>query len=188
MDREYLIYLRLVLRNRFNQSELRDLCFDLGVDYEDLPGNGRADKARELVAYLDRRNQIPGLVTAGRRVRPDIDWGEELADEGPEPGWISPTEGEDLTGDSAKSLETLARKGQVTASKKGGRWALDQQTVWWRARGWVGTREASEQVGYSQGHIRRLAKEGRVKARKVRGQWLLNEDSLLAYYESRHGS
>lgn len=66
--------LRHILAERFNVSELQDLCFDLGVVYEDLPGAGKVDKARELIAYLDRHSRILELVRTGEQVRPDIQW------------------------------------------------------------------------------------------------------------------
>lgn len=50
------------LIDRFSKEELRTLCFDLGVEYEDLPGEGRAAKARELVAHLDRRDRLSELI------------------------------------------------------------------------------------------------------------------------------
>lgn len=67
--------LREILVERFSDGELRTLCFDLGVDYDVLPGEGKADKARELVAYLDRRGASEQIAVAGQRLRPDIDWG-----------------------------------------------------------------------------------------------------------------
>ena len=33
------------LTEYFNEEELRDLCFRLDVDYDDLPGAGKAGKA-----------------------------------------------------------------------------------------------------------------------------------------------
>jgi hypothetical protein len=66
--------LRQVLAERFDEGELRTLCFDLGIEYDDLPGKGRADKARELVAYLERRDRIPDLIEIGERIRPDVSW------------------------------------------------------------------------------------------------------------------
>ncbi len=71
---EYLILLRQILTERFDAEELRTLCFDLGIDYDDLPGRGRAAKARELVAHIDRRERIPDCIQAGRQARPDILW------------------------------------------------------------------------------------------------------------------
>lgn len=50
--------LREFTANYFNETELRDLCFDLQVDYESLPGQGKRDKARELVAFMERRERI----------------------------------------------------------------------------------------------------------------------------------
>ena len=52
--------------------------FDLAIRYDDLPGEGAADKARELVAYLDRRGRIPQLIRIGKRQRPDIPWDDIL--------------------------------------------------------------------------------------------------------------
>ncbi|MCA9978354.1 MAG: tetratricopeptide repeat protein, partial [Anaerolineales bacterium] len=42
------------------------------MDYEMLPGQGKGGKARELVAYLDRRNRLTELVENLRHLRPDI--------------------------------------------------------------------------------------------------------------------
>ncbi len=65
-----------VLANRFNESELKNLVFELSLeyndlDYENLPPGGRSDKARELVAHYQRRNQLPLLVSAIQKMRPD---------------------------------------------------------------------------------------------------------------------
>ena len=66
------VELRKMIVACFNASELRTLCFDLGVEYDDLPGEGRADKARELVAYFERRGRIRELEEHCRRARPDV--------------------------------------------------------------------------------------------------------------------
>jgi hypothetical protein len=47
-----------------SKEELRDLCFDLGVKYDDLGGEGAAAKARELIDYLERHCRIPELESA----------------------------------------------------------------------------------------------------------------------------
>jgi hypothetical protein len=73
-DIELLTQLRLLLSKRFSDGELRTLCFDLGVEYEDLPGAGKADKARELVATMDRYDRLADLVRVGRRSRSDVPW------------------------------------------------------------------------------------------------------------------
>jgi hypothetical protein len=70
-----LARLRQLLCTYFDDSELRDLCFDLGVDYESLPGEGKGDKARELIAYLGRRGCISRLIKKCASQRPHVYWG-----------------------------------------------------------------------------------------------------------------
>jgi len=69
-----LAKLRHELIRCFDENELRDLCFDLGVDYESLPGEGKRAKVRELIVYLERRGRLPELVKMGRELRPDVSW------------------------------------------------------------------------------------------------------------------
>lgn len=75
-DRHIQIKLRAILTTRFNDSELRTLCFDLAVDYDSLPGQGLEDKARELIAHRERRGRIAELASRVRELRPDIAWDE----------------------------------------------------------------------------------------------------------------
>jgi hypothetical protein len=56
----------------FAVSDLQVLCFHLDTDYQSLPGEGRMDKARELVLYLDRHRRIDELLTTGKELRPDV--------------------------------------------------------------------------------------------------------------------
>jgi hypothetical protein len=70
----YLAQVRNILIERFSEGELRTLTTDLGVDYEVLPSTGKADIARDLIAYLDRRNRVPDLIKLGQQQRPDITW------------------------------------------------------------------------------------------------------------------
>ncbi len=76
VDRPQLTQLRLILAERFDEEEFRTLCFDLGIDYDELRGEGQAAKARELVAYFERRQQVDKIIQAGRLQRPDIAWKE----------------------------------------------------------------------------------------------------------------
>jgi hypothetical protein len=61
--------LRDVLETYFNNSELRDLCFRLDIDYENLPGEGKASKARELILYCERQGRTRDLAEACCRLR-----------------------------------------------------------------------------------------------------------------------
>jgi outer membrane protein assembly factor BamB len=67
------IQLHKLLRTRLSLEELRTLCFDLNVPYDDLGGEGRSAKARELVLYLQRRNALPSLDAWFQKTRPDIE-------------------------------------------------------------------------------------------------------------------
>ncbi len=67
--------LHAVLRDDFDEEELRNLCFlELGIEYNDLRGDGRLGKIRELVAYCERDGRIPELVKICQRLRPHVAW------------------------------------------------------------------------------------------------------------------
>jgi hypothetical protein len=57
-----------------NDGELCDLCFDMNMDYEGLNGENKADKARELIAFCERRQVIADLVARCRELRPNTSW------------------------------------------------------------------------------------------------------------------
>lgn len=71
------IKLYRILSTYFSSSELRDLAFDLKINYESLPGETTQDKARELVLYLDRRGLTDNLVKRASQLRPQVAWGED---------------------------------------------------------------------------------------------------------------
>jgi hypothetical protein len=64
--------LRTALVQHYSDGELRTLCADLGIDYESLPGSGKVDKARELVAYAQRHGRLEELLTTVRHERPHV--------------------------------------------------------------------------------------------------------------------
>jgi hypothetical protein len=64
--------LRRMLVERFDIEELRTLCSDLSIDYDALRGEGKEARARELIAYLQRRRQLDQLTSYIRQHRPDI--------------------------------------------------------------------------------------------------------------------
>ncbi len=76
----YLTQLRQNLINCFDEDELHALCGDVQVDYEDLPGQGKAGKARGLIAFLERRGRIPELIEICSRQRPHVRW-EDTSDQ-----------------------------------------------------------------------------------------------------------
>jgi hypothetical protein len=68
------IKLRQILINYFSDDELRDLVFDMNLDYEALPGASKAGKARELIAFAERHNRFQDLVELAQRLRPNVAW------------------------------------------------------------------------------------------------------------------
>lgn len=70
-----LANLRQNLAKHFNIDELRTLCFDLGIEHENLPET-KDGMARELVAYCERTGKIPELVAQCRTLRPNVSWEE----------------------------------------------------------------------------------------------------------------
>lgn len=64
--------LRHFLYRYFNETELKDLCFDLQIDYESLPGDNKQDRAREIVAYVNRHGRVIELVKLCYQLRPNV--------------------------------------------------------------------------------------------------------------------
>lgn len=55
----------------FSLDELKTLCFKLGVEFDDLGGDGRAGKARELVLFAQRQIQLKRLDEMVLQARPE---------------------------------------------------------------------------------------------------------------------
>jgi hypothetical protein len=62
--------LRTVLERAFNDDELRALCFDLGVDYENLSGATKVARAIAIVGYFERMHRVDELRRAVKELRP----------------------------------------------------------------------------------------------------------------------
>ena len=75
-------HLLQVLTDYFNEEELRTLCFELDVDYDELGGTHPKAKARELIAYLERHRLLASLLEVGRRQRPEIPWDDTTVERG----------------------------------------------------------------------------------------------------------
>lgn len=63
--------LRLFLTEFFSLSELKDICFDLGVDYEMFPHQTKGNLSRELLAYFERKQNLSCLVAELVKHRPN---------------------------------------------------------------------------------------------------------------------
>ena len=68
--------LRDLLAHHFSLEELRALCFDLGIEAEDLPGEDRPGRAQSLIEYCLRRGRLPDLHRRCTELRPQVAWPE----------------------------------------------------------------------------------------------------------------
>ncbi len=72
---KHLPRLRHLIAQHFSIEEIQNMCFDLSVEYENLPGTTRNDKAREVVSYCVRTGMLDELFLFCRQWRPQVDWG-----------------------------------------------------------------------------------------------------------------
>lgn len=61
-----------ILSQNFDKAELEGLCFELQIEYEELRGQRRSEKARELIAYFQRHGRLPELQDAIQTHRPHL--------------------------------------------------------------------------------------------------------------------
>ncbi|MGD9100274.1 MAG: hypothetical protein PVF45_07315, partial [Anaerolineae bacterium] len=66
-----LLYL---INEHFDIEEFQTLCYDLDVDYDNLRGEGKISKIRELLKLMGRHGRLEELVDAVRRRRPHLVW------------------------------------------------------------------------------------------------------------------
>lgn len=70
-SRDNIITMYDAICNGFNNSELKDLIFTLGIDYDNLSGSNKKAKVRELILYVERRGRIDDLTQAYLLLRPE---------------------------------------------------------------------------------------------------------------------
>jgi len=78
MDRAKL---RKAITDHFTIDELKTLCFDLHIEYENLDGETRQAKVRELVSYCERTGLMASLLDAVQAMRPNLDLAGMAGDE-----------------------------------------------------------------------------------------------------------
>ncbi len=66
--------LRQLFSENFDQSELRILCFDLKVDFDQLKGEIKEEKIIELILYMARHHRLEELLARCRELRPSVRW------------------------------------------------------------------------------------------------------------------
>ncbi|KAA3656070.1 MAG: GTPase, partial [Chloroflexi bacterium] len=58
----------------FSSDNLKLLCFQLDIDYDNLPGAAKANKVYELIAYCKRRHLTSKLFSGLQKERPNVLW------------------------------------------------------------------------------------------------------------------
>ncbi|MAU00080.1 MAG: hypothetical protein CL608_23310 [Anaerolineaceae bacterium] len=77
---KYLSTLHKQIDQYFSFSEVRELCFELGVDHENIPGDHRSAFIRNLIVSLAKQNRLQELINHVRQERPHVDWQNVPAD------------------------------------------------------------------------------------------------------------
>lgn len=99
-----LQHLRQLMVTHFSLTELQTLCFDLHVNYDELPHPGLTPKIRDLIQVMVQNGRLPDLHTAVSQVRPRVNWpsvddllADTLAFPPPAPQAIVSAQGEGAT-------------------------------------------------------------------------------------------
>ena len=78
VDKSTKKYLTSMFLDKFDQyindDEFRDICLDLEVEYENLPGNHKRARMRSLMKLLNRQSRIEILVKSLQKIRPNVYW------------------------------------------------------------------------------------------------------------------
>lgn len=58
----------------FDDEELANLAYDVGLDYDGLNGEGKAARARAFVAHFGKRGLLDVLLKELGEERPNVEW------------------------------------------------------------------------------------------------------------------
>ena len=67
-----LATIHLTFTHHFNEEELKQLCFDLMINYQDLEGTARQGKIISLIDVMDRNDRLNDLCNAIREYHPNL--------------------------------------------------------------------------------------------------------------------
>lgn len=62
------------IEDHFDAGEVREICFKLDINYENLSGTIHKTKVIELVLYCKRRELLGKLINYCKLLRPNIEW------------------------------------------------------------------------------------------------------------------
>lgn len=71
---EWPARLRDMLVEYFSLDELETLCFDVGVDFDELGEGAKSRRVVRLIRLLADNGRLPSLITRCNQLRPGLDW------------------------------------------------------------------------------------------------------------------
>ncbi len=74
LPNEFSIELMRILNSAYTLDEIRTLCFELDVDFDNLSGDTKAGKARELILWGKRSGTLQLIQDTIKSGRPDVEF------------------------------------------------------------------------------------------------------------------
>ncbi len=71
---DYLKQLHKLIITYFSLNDLQTLTFELGIDYDTIPGVEKSSKTRKLVESCARQSCLEKLISHLKETRPNVDW------------------------------------------------------------------------------------------------------------------
>lgn len=65
------------IEEHFDLSEIKEICFNLDIEFENLSGTTRKEKSIELVEYFHKHNKLQKLIDYCIQQRPLVNWGSK---------------------------------------------------------------------------------------------------------------
>lgn len=73
-DREINRAILSLFRAHYSENDVRELSYDLGINYENLKGRNPETVMRELIMYCDRRKMQVQLIAIAKLQNPSLAW------------------------------------------------------------------------------------------------------------------
>lgn len=71
---QLLVQIRNLITDTFDREEIRSLCFELGIKYDDLRGETLFTRIESLISRMNREGRLDDLLNFCAYKRPKIDW------------------------------------------------------------------------------------------------------------------
>lgn len=68
--------LRKAIANHFKLDQIQTLCFDLGIDFEELEGKAKTGKVREIIKEMENAGRLHELIDYLKSERPNVNWAD----------------------------------------------------------------------------------------------------------------